>query len=127
MIPARHAAKAEHMERSLQKVSAADYEAVIEGCMLAGTHWFNIALHKLGITQPADDALHAEFLTAGVRSKLNLVMPEILNALDEIENFRSLFVRGDAAHGEAAGRRCLELLESLRRAADEAEPYWTRL
>lgn len=30
------------------------------------------------------------------RSKVKLVMPEILNALDEIEHFRSLFVRGDA-------------------------------
>lgn len=127
MTEAQHSAKAEQMERSLQKVSAADYEAVIEGCMLAGTHWFNIALHKLGVTQATDDALHAEFLTAGIRSKVKLVMPEILNALDEIEHFRSLFVRGDAPHGEAAGRRSLELLESLRRAASEAEPYWTRL
>ena len=54
-----HRAKAESIERSLARCTTADYEIVIEGCMLAGTHWFNMALHRTGLLPEDQDAMHA--------------------------------------------------------------------
>ncbi len=109
-----HEAKAERIMRSLAKCTTGDYEAVIEGAMLAGTHWFNIALHRYGVTGTDDDVMHAEYLTGALRLKLSLVMPGLTAALDEIENARPRFVRGDVHGGDEAASRCLELLFKLR-------------
>ena len=122
-----HEAKAERIMRSLAKCTAEDYEAVIEGAMLAGTHWFNVALHRFGASAADDDVMHAEYLTGALRLKLSLIEPNLTAALDEIENARPRFVRGDVSGGSEAATRCLELLSTLRNLAQKATPYRSRL
>jgi hypothetical protein len=112
-----HRAKAQSIERSLERCTTDDYETVIEGCMLAGTHWFNIAMHAAGLLPVERDAMHAEFLTVGQRRKVACVMPEALAALDVIESMRTLHVRGDLPGGEVAARRALASLDQLRQVA----------
>lgn len=109
-----HRAKAESIERSLGRLSVADYEVVIEACMLAGTHWLNIALHRAGLSAPERDAMHAEFMSAAERRKANVAMPNALAALDAIEALRTTHVRGDLAGGEEAAQRALACLAVLR-------------
>ena len=90
--------------------------------MIAGTHWFNMGLHEFGLTSIDEDAMHAEYMTKALRTKIALVSGEMLSALDEIENYRALFVRGNAPGGEAAARRCLTLLDAISDIADAAKP-----
>ena len=111
-----HRDKAMRIERSLGRVPDADYETVIEAAMLAGTHWFNILLHRAGLSPETRDAMHAEFLPLGERRRVAAAMPGILDALDTIERLRTLHVRGDMPGGEAAAataRTCLDRLRSL--------------
>ena len=115
-----HRAKAESIEQSLARCTTADYETVIEACMLAGTHWFNIALHEAGLLAVDHDAMHAEFLTIGQRRRIAYVLPTALAALDTIESFRTPFVRGDLSGGEQAAQRALDCLAELKRAAVHA-------
>lgn len=122
MSPESHRSKAERIERSLQKCTSADYEAVIEGAMLAGSHWFNYALHAYGLRAPADDVMHAEFLTKAERTKVAVVSQELVEALEEIEAARAMFVRGSAAGGEEMARRALHLLGRIRSIALAAAP-----
>ncbi len=122
MTPEQHRSKAERITRAMEKLHTADYEMLIEAAMLAGTHWFNLALHRFGLTRPEDDVMHAEYLTGAARLKLFLVAPGVAEALDEIEHSRPHFVRGDVPGGEAAAIRCLEQLRRLHAAAEEARP-----
>jgi hypothetical protein len=122
MNPELHRSKAERIARSLEKCTAADYEALIEGAMLAGTHWFNYALHAYGLRAPEQDVMHAEFLTKAERAKLVLVSQDLVEALEEVEASRAMFVRGSAAGGEEMGRRALELLNRIRSIALAAAP-----
>jgi hypothetical protein len=122
MKPEQHRAKAERITRSLCKCQPSDYEIVIEGAMLAGTHWFNLGLHMLGLSSSGMDAMHAEFLTKGEHLKVSLAAPTMLKALEEIEASRALFVRGDAAGGEQAALHALDLLGQIREAALAARP-----
>ena len=69
MTPEQHDALASRIFTSLQKVTVADYEAVIEASMLAGTHWFNSALHTMGLSTPEHDALHVEYMVVHERTK----------------------------------------------------------
>jgi hypothetical protein len=117
MTPDEHRAKAAAIERSLERCTPADYETVIEACMLAGTHWFNIALHDAGVLPPERDAMHAEFLSGAERRKARIHVAAALTALDEIEALRTPFVRGDFAGGEAAARKALTCLTVLRASA----------
>jgi hypothetical protein len=112
-----HRSKALRIERSLARLTDADYEAIIEGAMLAGTHWFNILLHRAQLWPDTRDAMHAEFLTLGERRRVAATMPDALAALDTIESLRTLHVRGDMPHGEEAAKTARECLERLRRAA----------
>jgi hypothetical protein len=77
VIGAAHRAKAERIEASLAKCHADEYEAVIEATMLAGTHWFNLALHALDLTTAHEDVLHAEYMTGAQRLKLSLIEPAL--------------------------------------------------
>lgn len=120
MTPQQHQAKAERIERSLAKCSPEQSEIVIEAAMLAGTHWFNVALHRLGYLAPEKDVMHAQYLSGADRLKLSLLYPDMLNALDEIESYRPGFVRGDLAGGAKAAERSLRLLALLRQAAASA-------
>lgn len=112
-----HRAKAHGIERSLTRCTRSDYETVIEGCMLAGTHWFNLALHEAGILTSDEDVMHAEFLAGALRRKLAVLVPEGLAALDAIESLRTLHVRGDLPGGAAAAQHALECLATLKRIA----------
>ena len=124
MNEALHRLKAERIERSLAALEPMHYEAVIEGTMLAGTHWFNILLHRHSLAAETADAMHAEFMTQGVRRKLGVLMAPALAALDEIEALRTTHVRGDMPNGPDAARRALACLAILRdevaRSADKA-------
>lgn len=120
MNPDAHRAKAEKIEHSLARCTTADYETVIEGCMLAGTHWFNIALHQSNLLPVDHDAMHAEFLTVGQRRKVAVVLPAALEALDIIESLRTPYVRGDLPGGEQAAQRALACLAELKRVAAHA-------
>jgi len=109
-----HQAKAEAIERSLGRLTVADYEAVIEGCMLAGTHWLNLLLHARGLSEPERDAMHAEFMALGERRKAMVILPAAIEALDRIEALRTAHVRGDLPGGEGAAREALSCLARLR-------------
>ncbi len=115
---AGHRAKAERIERSMEKCSAADFETIIEGAMLAGTHWFNLLLHAAALRAADNDIVHTEFVQLGERRKFALAMPEELRALDLIEDLRTTHVRGDMPEGEAAARRALAALARLRTACE---------
>lgn len=116
-----HRSKALRIERSLARLADSDYEAVIEAAMLAGTHWFNILLHRAQLLPETRDAMHAEFLPLGERRRVAAALPDVLAALDTIERLRTLHVRGDMAGGEGAAQSARECLERLRRAATERE------
>ena len=60
----RHRAKAERLEASLAKCRPGDYEMIIDGAMLAVTHWINHAFHTLALTDDDSDVVHAYFETA---------------------------------------------------------------
>lgn len=122
MRSAAHRRKAERIMRSLTKCAVSDHEALIEGAMLAGTHWFNLALHDFGLLPVDRDVMHAEFLTAAERLKIALVAREMVEALEAIEQSRALFVRGTAPGGEDAARRATECLSRIHEAALRARP-----
>jgi hypothetical protein len=119
MSPEEHRAKAAKIERSLRKCGPADYEMKIEAAMLAGTHWLNLALHRLGVTPPQNDVLHTYMLTVNELRKYRVADEELVDALSEIEDIRPGYVRGNLPGGEKAAARALELLALLRRKAGE--------
>jgi hypothetical protein len=115
--PEEHRAKAERIERSLAKCGPGDYEMKIEAAMLAGTHWLNLALHRMGVTAPQTDVLHTYMLTVNDLRKYQIADAELINALSEIEDIRPAYVRGNLPGGDKAAERALALLSSLRRKA----------
>lgn len=117
MSPQEHRAKAERIERSLGKCGPADYEMKIEGAMLAGTHWLNLALHRMQVTAPQADVLHTYMLTVNDLRKYRIADAELVDALAEIEDIRPGYVRGNLPGGEKAAERALALLSLLRRKA----------
>lgn len=117
MTPQEHRAKAEKIERSLAKCGSADYEMKIEGAMLAGTHWVNLVLHRMGVTPQQGDVLHTYMLTVNELRRLRVADPETLDALSEIEDIRPAYVRGNHAGGEKAAGRAIWLLAVLRKKA----------
>ncbi len=90
--------------------------------MLAGSHWFNLALHAYGLLPSDQDVMHAEFLTKAERLRITLVTPELVEALEEIEASRALYVRGSAEGGEEMAQRALVLLDRIRDIALSAQP-----
>lgn len=120
MTPELHRDKAIKITRAMRHFTAREYEAVIEGCMLAGTHWFNVAMHKFGLNAPAKDVMHAEYIHSADRTRINLLLPDALKAIDEIESFRALYVRGNVKNGGRAARRALKNLDIIKKAAQGA-------
>ena len=114
MTPQEHREKAEKIERSLGKCGPADYEMRIEAAMLAGTHWLNLVLHRMGVTVPQNDVLHTYMLTVNELRKYKVADEELVSALAEIEDIRPAFVRGNFPGGEKAADRAVELLGILR-------------
>ena len=114
-----HRATAQRLERSLAKCGPADYEMRIEAAMLAGTHWLNAALHRLGVTGAEGDVLHTYLLTVNEYRRLSVADETLVAALAEIEDLRPPFVRGNRPGGERAADRALELLARIRARALE--------
>jgi len=110
----QHAERAERVIRSMKKLEAGEYEMLIEGAMIAGTHLFNACLHRLGITDEQDDVMHAEYLTGHLRIKIRLLEPGLVELLDKIEQLRPAYVRGDFDNGEVAAGRCTRALQQLQ-------------
>lgn len=108
-----HRNKAERIERSLAVLTDDDWEMKLEAAMLAGTHWANYALHRHGVSTEKEDIVHTSMCVVNVLRKYSLVEKELLAQLDEIEEMRPLYVRGDAAGGREAGARALMLLAAI--------------
>jgi hypothetical protein len=117
-----HLEKARRIEASLAHCRSEDYEMRIEGAMLAGTHYANLALHRLGLTAETWDIIHADFLTGMDRTRFALLEGGLLAALEELETLRPPWVRGDAVGGPQAGERAIELLAAIRDAALATKP-----
>jgi hypothetical protein len=113
MTPENHREKAERIERSLALLTDADWEIRIEAAMLAGTHWANYALHRRGASAPSEDVVHTSMCTVNALRKYKLAERELLEQLDEIEELRPLYVRGDVEGGPAAACRALALLGAI--------------
>jgi len=122
MDSAEHKAFAERIMDTMEKLGPEDYEMTIEGAMLATTHWVNYALHEFGVTEGADDVQHTYFLSGNDLQKLGIVAEELLQALDEIEKIRPMYVRGDVTGGDKAADRARELLDRSKELALAAEP-----
>jgi hypothetical protein len=91
---------------------------IIDGAMLAATHWINAAFHIVELTDDGSDVVHAYFETAFDRQHFGLVAgAEYLDGLEEIETLRPLHTRGNVAGGEAAAQRSLEILQGIREKA----------
>jgi hypothetical protein len=82
--------------------------------MLAGTHWLNLVLHRMGVTPPQNDVLHTYMLTVNELRRYKVADEALVSALAEIEDIRPAFVRGNFPAGEKAADRAVELLGVLR-------------
>lgn len=112
-----HRTRAQRIEHSAAQCGPGDWEMRIEAAMLAGTHWANYALHRVGVTPDDEDIVHTSMLVVNMLRKYAIVEGELLAALGEIEELRPLYVRGDVAGGDAAGDRAMALLATIRRLA----------
>lgn len=117
-----HKAFAERIMGTMEKLGPDDCEMTIEGAMLATTHWVNYALHEFGITGAADDVQHTYFLSGNDMQRYGIVAEELLQALDEIEKIRPMYVRGDVKGGDKAAARARELLGRSQELALAARP-----
>ncbi len=118
MTPEGHRTKAERIERSLPNCSPEYYEMVIEGAMLAVSHWINYVFHILRLTPHEKDVMHAYHETVFTHQYFGLVAgPEFLDGLEAIETLRALHVRGNVEGGERAATRALEILGGVRQKA----------
>jgi len=108
-----HVRKAERITSSLEKCDANDYEALIEGAMLAATHWFNAALHGKGIRPTEHDVMHGTKLTVEEHKRCETLLEGMVEALEVIEELRSPYVRGAEPHGEMAGALAIEKLKCI--------------
>lgn len=113
-----HIAAAQRIERSLQKCGDDDCEMKIEAAMLAGTHWLNAALHRMGVTQATGDVFHTYLLTVNEYRRLCVADDVMVRALSDIEDLRPPFVRGNRPGARAAGERALALLSLIHGRAD---------
>ncbi|GAB2483330.1 hypothetical protein GCM10027082_37700 [Comamonas humi] len=113
MTPDNHRHRAERIERSLAHLTDADWEIRIEAAMLAGTHWVNYALHQRGVSMAQEDMVHASMCLVSVLRKYRLAEPLLIEQLEEIEELRPLYVRGDLDGGPQAARRALALLDAI--------------
>lgn len=127
MKPELHAQRAREVLRSLAKMGASDYEMRIEAAMLAGTQLLNLCLHRLGVTGNGEDVMHAEYMGGPPRIKADLLAPELVGLLLQIEMLRPGYVRGDFADGERAGNEALTLLSKLEDQAVQIDPSYARV
>lgn len=113
----QHVDKALRVERSMSKLAPGDHEMRIEAAMLAGTHWLNAALHRAGVLADECDVIHTYMLTVNEFRRLHVARPELMESLAQIEDARTLYVRGDAAGAGPVADRTGDLLAQLREGA----------
>lgn len=115
----QHVTKAERLSSSLAKCGDDDYEARIEGAMLAATHWFNAALHSKGIRAVHNDTMHGTKLTVEEHKRCETLLAPLIEALEVIEELRSPYVRGAENDGISAGKVAMEKLQTIALATRE--------
>jgi hypothetical protein len=113
---------AERIMRTMEKLGPDDYEMTIEASMLSTTHWINFALHGCGVTPADEDVQHTYFLTGNARRRYGILAKDMLDALEEIEEIRPMYVRGDVEGGANAAEFARGLLASVREMALAAKP-----
>ena len=108
-----HLQKLKSMERTLRKLDEeADYEAIIELCILISAHYANAALHKLRITPVDRDIKHNKL--AGEIGRRNVgELLEVRTAIDMLEQLRPRYVYGRGGDGKAA-KRALKMVEKVQ-------------
>lgn len=116
MTPEQHEAVANRIEVSMRHCGPDDYEMLIEGAMLAGTHRINALMHRLQATRAEVDVMHSYLLTVNEFDRLTVAHPAAMGALRTIEKMRPAYVRGDWQGGAEAGRAALALLQQIRQA-----------
>lgn len=110
-----HLQKLKSMERTLDKLDEeADYEAIIELCMLISAHYANAALHKLRIT-PADRDIKHNKLAGEIERRRVEELLETRTAIDALEQLRPRHVYGRGSDG-GASKRALEMVKRVREA-----------
>jgi len=114
MHPDAHEAAALRIESSLRQCEPDDHEMLIEGAMLAGSHWLNAHLHRLGTTRADADVLHTYLLTVNEFRRLSVADGAAVSALSQIEDLRPAYVRGNHPGGREAAQRALSLLATIR-------------
>ena len=119
MSPELHRRKAERVSRTILRLDpSTDHEMIIDGAMIAASQWINYALHRLGLTRPDFDIMHAYFVTGFERQYYALAAsPALVDGLEAIEAIRPRYVRGDARGGAGAAKRALAILARLKRVA----------
>ena len=109
-----HLNKAARIEQSMAKLDLdADYEAIIENCMIAGTHYYNSVMHTLGATPSDKDFKH----TYKPRPLLPLVPDELAPmraALHVVELLRPHHVRGGDPYSPQVGRACWSSYQEVK-------------
>lgn len=114
MTPQEHRFKAERIEQSLSKLRGCDVEIQIEAAMLAGTHWVNFVLHRIGVSHTDEDMVHASMSMVSTLRKYKLAEPQLIESLECIEELRPLFVRGDVSGGSVAVQQALLSLHTIK-------------
>jgi hypothetical protein len=109
-----HLQKSMAMELTLNKLDKeADYEAIIELCMLISAHYTNAALHELRIT-PVDRDIKHNKLTGEIERRRVEELVKICEAINALEQLRPRHIYGKGSDGVVA-KRALELLEKVRK------------
>ncbi|HKA43442.1 MAG TPA: hypothetical protein VKF40_15795 [Burkholderiales bacterium] len=112
-----HVEKARRIEATMTKKldRDGDYELVLEGYMLAGTHLLNAILHKLTVTREDFDLLHSNkpVLETPIEARLQ----PFFEAMRYIEDLRPGYLRGLKPWRVEDGRGCAESYEKVKRFA----------
>lgn len=110
-----HIGKADRVEKTMkEKLDVhADYETVIENCMIAGTHYLCAALHAMGVTDEDTDQWHT--WKPAIENKPD--DPELdlcLANLKYIEDIRPYYVRGWDTYTEDVGTSIMDAYEKVK-------------
>ena len=116
MEPRDHVAKAGRIEASLRKFNPdEDAEMIIETCMLAGTHYFNAAMHVEGMTVQLMDHAHTFRPTLdGYNQKPSPKLQAAMEPLKFIEQLRPVHCRGNEPADRGVVDKCLKSLEEAK-------------
>lgn len=110
-----HLHKLKGMEETLHKLDeAADYEAIVELCMLVSAHYTNAALHRLRIT-PADRDIKHTMLAGEIKRRRAGELLTVCEAIDALEKLRPRHVYGRGSNGKVA-KRALDAVARVREA-----------